>query len=37
LAALLDYVAKDIDINSYAVAHDMVVAAANWLRQQEEG
>jgi hypothetical protein len=33
LAALLDYVAKDIDPTRYGVAHHMVVSAADWLRQ----
>jgi hypothetical protein len=34
LAALLDYVAKDIDPAEYGLAHDLVVAAAGWLRLQ---
>jgi hypothetical protein len=34
LAALLDYVAKDIDPAHYGLAHDLVAAAASWLRLQ---
>jgi hypothetical protein len=33
LAALLDYVAKDIDPRRFGVAYQMVVSAADWLRQ----
>jgi hypothetical protein len=34
LAALLDYVAGDIDVARFGLAHDLVVAAAGWLRLQ---